>query len=109
MKYKKTISDSGIYAGLETRSYRLVGAFQVDNSYYELTDNNESGVKINTNELIGSPTCPCCGNQYAFAMCGCRKIHCIGDEAESTCPWCGNKGKYSTGGDGGFDVTRARG
>jgi uncharacterized protein YegL len=109
MKYKKTLKDSGIYAGLETMSYRLVGAYQVDNSYYELTDNNENGLKINTSELMGSPTCPCCGNQYAFAMCGCGKIHCIGDEEESTCPWCGSKGKYTSGGSGGFDVTRAQG
>ncbi len=109
MKYKKSISDSGIYSGLETRSYRLVGAFQVDNSYYELTDNNENGFKINTTELMGSPTCPCCGNQYGFAMCSCGKIHCIGDETESTCPWCGTKGKYGMSGDGGFDVTRAQG
>lgn len=109
MKYKKSISESGIYAGLETRSYRLVGAFQVDNSYYELTDNNEGSIKINTNELMGSPTCPCCGNQYGFAMCSCGKIHCIGDEEESTCPWCGSKGKYGFGGSGGFDVTRAQG
>jgi uncharacterized protein YegL len=109
MKYKKTISESGIYAGLETRAYRLVGAFQVDNSYYELTDNMENAFKINTNELMGSPTCPCCGNQYGFAMCSCGKIHCIGNEEESTCPWCNSKGKYGTGGAGGFDVTRAQG
>lgn len=109
MKYKKTITESGIYAGLETRSYKLVGAFQVDNSYYELTDNNETGFKINTNELMGSPTCPCCGNQYGFAMCSCGKIHCIGTEEESTCPWCNTKGKYGMGGSGGFDVTRAQG
>lgn len=109
MKYKKTISDSGIYAGLETRSYRLVGAFQVDNSYYELSDNDENGIKINSNELIGSPTCPCCGNQFGFAMCGCGKVHCIGEEEESTCPWCGTKGKYTSSGSGGFDVTRAQG
>ncbi len=109
MKYKKSLTGSGIYAGLETLAYRLVGAFQVDNSYYELCDDNQGKVKINTSELIGVPTCPCCGNQYAFAMCGCGKIHCIGDEEESTCAWCNSKGKYGSGGSGGFDVTRAQG
>jgi hypothetical protein len=109
MKYKKGSKDSGIYAGLETRSYRLVGAYQVDNSYFELTDNMESSFKVNTSELVGAPNCPCCGNQIAFAMCSCGKIHCIGDEEESTCPWCGNKGKYAAGGSGGFDVDRAQG
>ncbi len=109
MKYRKTTSDSGIYAGLETRGYKLVGAFQVDNTYYELSDNNENSFRINTSELMGSPTCPSCGNQYGFAMCSCGKIHCIGNEEESTCPWCNSKGKYGTGGAGGFDVDRAQG
>lgn len=109
MKYKKNVMESGIYAGLGTMYYRLVGAYQVDNSYQELSDENANSFKINTTELVGAPTCPCCGNQIAFAMCVCGKIHCIGDEAESTCPWCGNKGKYTAGGSDGFDVTRAQG
>lgn len=110
MKYRKSLTPSG-FPGYEynTLSYRLVGAFQVDNSYYELSD--ETGVKstVNTEELMGAPTCPCCGNQFAFAMCGCGNIHCIGDEEISTCPWCGNKGRYTSGGSGGFDVGRTQG
>lgn len=107
IKYRKTISPSGI-EGFDTMSYRLVGGFQVDHQYAELTDEGGLAQKINTEELIGAPTCPCCGNQIGFAMCSCGGIHCIGDEEESQCPWCGNKGRYGVG-DGGFDVTRTQG
>ena len=109
MKYRKTIAES-IYAGIElsSKSYKLVGAYQVDKSYFELADSTNFITKVNTDELIGGPTCPCCGNQIAFAVCVCDKIHCIGDEEISTCPWCNNQGSY-TSGEGGFDVSRTQG
>lgn len=107
MKYRKFIQPSG-FAGLETKAYRLVGGFQVDNSYFELCDDYGMQTKVSSEELIGAPACPCCGNQYGFAMCVCGKIHCIGDETMSTCPWCGNQGTYESGG-GGFDVNRTLG
>lgn len=109
MKYKKVINNSD-FAGLnyQTMSYRLVGGFQVDNTYYELSDGNEANLKINTSELMGAPTCPCCGNQYAFALCVCGKIHCIGTEEVSTCPWCNMSGTYGSG-SANFDVNRTQG
>jgi len=109
MKYRKTITSS-IYSGIElsSKKYKLVGAYQVDNAYFELADSNGFRNKINTDELIGGPTCPCCGNQIAFAMCICGEIHCIGDEEISTCPSCNNQDKYGIG-EGGFDVNRTQG
>jgi uncharacterized protein YegL len=110
MKYKKQITQNS-FAGIElnTLSYRLVGAFQVDNTYFELSDETATNKKINTEELIGAPTCPCCGNQFAFAACACGKLHCVGNEEISICPWCGNKGTYGFGEEGGFDVNRTQG
>ena len=109
IKYRKTIVSSS-FADIElvTKSFRLVGAFQVDNTYFELADTKTFNHTINTDELIGGPTCPCCGNQIAFAVCSCGKIHCIGEEETSTCPWCDNKGTYGSG-DGGFNVNRTQG
>jgi hypothetical protein len=109
MKYRRTIQDSKV-SGLElkTKIYKLVGAYQVDNNYFELSDENTNAIKVSSDELLGAPTCPCCGNQFAFAMCSCGKIHCIGDEEVSTCPWCGNQGSYGAG-EGGFDVNRTLG
>lgn len=109
IKYRKDISTNN-FGGLEmdTRSYKLVGAFQVDNTYFELSDDAKKDFKINTDELIGAPTCPCCGNQFAFAVCSCGNLHCLGNEEISTCPWCGNQGTYGAG-EGGFDVNRTQG
>ncbi|QLC65990.1 VWA domain-containing protein [Flavobacterium sp. LPB0248] len=109
MKYRKNIAHS-IYAGIElaSKNYKLVGAYQVDNNYFELADNSNFNTKVNTEELFGAPTCPCCGNQIAFAVCVCEKIHCIGDEQISTCPWCNNQGSYGYR-EGGFDVNRTQG
>jgi hypothetical protein len=92
----------------QTKAYRLVGGFQVDNTYTDFSDESNSNFKVNSDELIGAPSCPCCGNQFGFAMCRCEKIHCIGDEEVSTCPWCGNQGTYGAG-EGGFDVNRTQG
>ena len=109
MKYRKVLNPSGL-GGLElqTLSYRMVGGYQVDNSYFELCDSSAGQFKVNSDELNGAPACPCCGNQFGLAVCSCTKIHCIGDEEISTCPWCGSQGKYGTG-EGGFDVNRAQG
>ncbi len=109
MKYRKTIQESEIKGlNFNTLSYRLVGAFPVDDTYFELSDEQAVASKINSENLIGAPSCPCCGNQIGFAMCQCQKIHCIGEEEMSTCPWCGNTGHYGASG-GSFDITRSQG
>jgi uncharacterized protein YegL len=109
MKYRKVLNASN-FEGMDfqTLSYRLVGGFQVDNTYYELSDNSAGNFTVHSDELIGAPACPCCGNQFGLAICQCQKIHCVGNEELSTCPWCGTSGKYGSGG-GGFDVNRAQG
>ena len=108
MKYRRVVSDSG-FEGIElqSKSYKLVGAYRVDDVYHELSDASSTQFKVNTEELIGTPTCPSCGNQIAFAVCQCGQIHCLGDEKSSTCPKCGNQGEY--GASGGFDVNRTQG
>lgn len=109
MKYRRSLQPSEFSGmGLDTLEYRLVGAFQVDQHYFELSDETSGPSRINSDELIGSPTCPCCGNQIGFAMCSCGQLHCIGNEQVSTCPWCGRQGTYGIG-EGGFDVNRTQG
>ena len=109
MKYRKVINPSELGGlNLETLAYRLVGGFQVDNSYFDLCDDSSSINKVNSEELLGSPACPCCGNQYGFALCSCGKIHCIEGGGDNTCPWCGVVGSYGYG-NGGFDVNRTLG
>lgn len=93
---------------IETSSYRLVGPFNVDNTYFELSDGETRNTRISTEELEGFPSCPSCGNQVGFAVCACGGIHCVGSEDVSTCPWCGNKGRYGHG-DGHIDLNRTKG
>jgi len=109
MKYKRVIAPTS-YAGIElsSKSYKLQGAYQVDSSYFDLADETNLSSRVNTDELIGGPTCPCCGNQIAFAICTCGKLHCIGDETLSTCPWCNTQATYGSGG-AGFDINRTLG
>lgn len=106
IKYKKNVfiqrtGDVGL-------DYRLVGAFEVGNLYYELSGESTSNCEISTDELIGMPTCPCCGNQFAFGVCTCGKIHCVGNEDISCCPWCGNQAIYGFNEEG-FNVNRTQG
>lgn len=109
MKYRRAEQDAEIYGlNLNRLYYRLVGAFQVDKTYHELSDSNVKPASINSEELIGNPTCPCCGNQWGFALCSCGQIHCIGEEKLSTCPTCGNTAAYGAS-EGGFNVNRAQG
>lgn len=121
IKYRKDIIPSSI-PGMEymtTKSYKLVGAYAVDNNYYDLSYEKPQKFSINTNELIGAPTCPCCGNQFGFAMCGCGDIHCIGlsnishrdnpNPTESQCPSCNTRGMFGAGSDEGFNVDRTQG
>jgi uncharacterized protein YegL len=109
IKYQKKISPSqfgDLYAG-NVIEYKLVGAYPVDDSYFELSDNSGQS-QINTNMLSGFPACPCCGNQYGFSHCACGNIICVGDEEITKCPWCGVEAHFGFG-EGGASITRTRG
>ncbi len=110
VKYKLHTSPLEIGGmSMSSRHYRLQGAYNIANDYYELADNNAGFAgKINTEELMGFPACPSCGNQFGVAVCQCQKIHCCGNEEISTCPWCGNKAQYGSG-EGGMDLNRQLG
>lgn len=99
MKYKHstTETDFGSDLNLQTKYYRLVGAYPVDNSYFELSNEASLNQKISTEELEGFPTCPSCGNQWGFSVCACGRLHCSGNEKITVCPWCGNQGEYGFG------------
>jgi uncharacterized protein YegL len=112
IKYQKLLRDSPEFAefipNAKVITYRLIGAFPVENSYFELSEGRQAVGKINTDALYGFPTCPCCGNQYGFSTCMCGGIHCTSEEPVQTCPWCGQTAKYSLGGSN-MDVARTRG
>jgi len=107
IKYRKNVFE--VENGDIMMNYKLVGAFKVDNSYFEMSDENAGDLKISADILDGSPTCPCCGNQFGFGYDPtCGKIYCLEIQGLNTCPWCGAQGETSLG-ESGFDVNRTRG
>jgi uncharacterized protein YegL len=89
-------------------TYRLEGAFPVDNSYFELSSNIPPDNNVNTDLLKGFPSCPYCGDQWGFSVCVCGRIHCIGTAHKGICPWCDNEGDYEVP-DNGLNINRAEG
>jgi uncharacterized protein YegL len=109
IKYQKRISPSEFKDLIpSTMDYNLVGAFPIDNSYYDLCEGVNSTAKISTAELSGFPSCPCCSNQFGFSFCACGNILCTGEEEITKCPWCGIEAKFGLE-DGSYDINRTRG
>lgn len=110
VKYAKRLESLGV-EGLErfsALSFRLVGAYPVNGAKYASLS-TDGLKKINTTELIGSPTCPCCGNQLGVVVCDCGNIFCVGENNRNRCPWCGMEGELGTIAPGGMDITRGIG
>jgi len=109
IKYQKRLSSAEFKElALNVVDFKLVGAFPIESSYFELTDGEDTNLTINTSELSGYPSCPCCGNQFGFSYCACGKIICTGEEEISKCPWCGIEIKFGFG-EGSINVNRTRG
>lgn len=88
--------------------FKLVGAYTIDKEAYQsLSLANKN--KINSSELIGTPSCPCCGNQWGIVTCECGKVFCAGEDPHIKCPWCGIEGELGFCGPGGLDISRGLG
>lgn len=113
IKYAKRIKPLGIEGleGFNVTDFKLVGAYPIEEeSYKMLSDDSQGKRNINTLELFGAPTCPCCGNQFGFVVCGdCGNIFCVGENPTTKCPWCGAEGVLGEGKAEGMDVNRTRG
>lgn len=72
----------------QQQKYQLTGCYPVDNEYFDWSDEIKTSILVNTNQLIGTPTCPHCSNPSAFAMCSCGNLLCIDHTGLVTCPWC---------------------
>lgn len=108
VKYVKQISTSDFLPEFNVMDYKLVGAYSIDEESFESLSEGKSSRNINTNNLRGMPTCPCCGNQFGVVICECGNIMCS-DGYTALCPWCGMEGTLGGIEDGGIDITRGRG
>lgn len=104
-KHSKPFEGMEMFAATD---FKLLGAYPIDKeSYASLSAGYRT--KINTLELVGVPTCPCCGNQLGVVVCECGGIFCVGDNPRNQCPWCGIQGELGRCGSGGMDITRGLG
>lgn len=109
IKYQKRLSPSAFKeVSLNTLDYKLVGAFPIENSYYNLSEEIQSNLKISTTELVGFPSCPCCNNQFGFSFCTCGNVLCTGEEEITKCPWCEAEAHFGLT-EGSANVNRTRG
>jgi uncharacterized protein YegL len=109
IKYQKRLSPWQVSnLVMNTLDYKLVGAYPIDKSYFDLIDDSKSNRTVNTSELVGFPNCPCCGNQYGFSSCSCGNILCTGKEEIAKCPWCNIEERYGFG-NASINVTRTKG
>lgn len=98
-------------AKVSNSRYALVGCYPVKNTYFEMSSDQANVATVDSNQLMGFPGCPHCGNPIGFAMCDCGNTFCMAGPGEQTCPWCKRTSTFSRGeaGDPGVDLTRARG
>ncbi|MBC9129979.1 VWA domain-containing protein [Frischella sp. Ac48] len=90
--------------------YKLDGCYPVDNEYFDWSDNKNTALLVNTNQLIGAPGCPHCGNNIAFAVCNCGNLLCIDHTGDAICPWCEQQLQFNMDSpDEDFDVIRGKG
>ena len=108
VKYAKRLTKSDFILNANVLYFRLVGAYPIDEESYNSLSDGKSNRNINTNELIGLPTCPCCGNQLGVVICECGNIMCS-DARTSACPWCGIEGELGEISGNGINITRGRG
>lgn len=98
------------YENIPVSMFKLVGSYPINGEEYaSLSENGGHLPKIHTSELIGQPTCPCCGNQFGLVICECGNVFCVGEDGHAKCPWCGMEGELTSVGEGGMDVKRTRG
>lgn len=91
-----------------TNEFKLVGAYPIDEEIYNALSDGKSNKYINTRELRGIPTCPCCGAQNGVVVCECGNIMCM-DGDTTSCPWCGMEGTLGEISGSGMDITRGKG
>ncbi|NHQ85134.1 VWA domain-containing protein [Iodobacter sp. HSC-16F04] len=111
MKYDRAIQNVATQDfKLQVSRFEIAGCYPLEEDYFIWSDPRAMDLKVNSEDLIGTPGCPHCGNYTAFAACGCGKLMCINGPEEAFCPWCKKLVSFSfSGNDGGFDVGRGRG
>lgn len=108
IKYARRFNKENVESAYRSSGFKLVGAYPVDKEIYSSLSSGDLA-KISTNELLGAPTCPCCGNQFGGVLCECGNLFCADTSGELECPWCGVKGYLGEGISDGRNIKRGLG
>ena len=111
MKYERNSQTVKLKdVSIDISNYMISGCYPVEDEYFAFSDGISDKLKVNTSELLGTPSCPHCGNNSGFGMCKCGGIMCMNESDTAICPWCETEIYFGAGnGDNGFDINRARG
>lgn len=110
MKYRRVPDEYKAKFNLQLNQDGFVfeGSYRVDERYEEFSDVSGTQNQIKSHELMGTGSCPQCGNKHAFVICQCNAIFCIAGPGQATCPTCNRAGDFQWG-EGSVDVQRAKG
>lgn len=108
IKYARRFGEESNEFGYRATGFKLVGAYSIDGAAYSGLSSGQQ-TKINTKEIVGAPTCPCCGNQFGGVLCECGNLFCADTSGELECPWCGLKGFLGEGITDGRNIARGLG
>lgn len=110
VKYDRETEGREMYGlSYSASGYRLSGAYPVGDEYFALSDASASvNSTVSSDELIGAPNCPSCGNPYGISRCPCGQLFCADDSDRAVCPWC-NRQLFVGPGSGPIDLSRTQG
>ena len=111
MKYERNAQEVKLKdLSIDISNYVISGCYPVEDEYFAFSDGLSEQLKVNTSQLLGTPSCPHCGNNSGFGMCKCGGIMCMSESDVAICPWCKNEIYFSVDdGNHGFDIDRAKG
>jgi len=110
IKYDRLVEGKEMFGlSFQSSGYRLAGAYPLSDEYFTLSSGDGMvNSSVSSDNLIGAPNCPCCGNPYGLSKCPCGKLFCADDSDRAHCPWC-ERDLHSGAAGGPIDLSRTQG
>jgi uncharacterized protein YegL len=113
VKYERRTVDIPVgQSSINVATYRLLGAYQLKPSYFDLSESGASLQAANVTQMDRIPSCPQCSNAYALISCpSCGGVYCLDQPGAQRCPWCNVVANFQPAreGDEVDDIFRSRG
>lgn len=106
LKYERPLWDNQKTSS--TEQYHFVGAYPLEQDYFDWSDTRVNSRTISSEHLIGGGVCPHCQVSYGLVECGCGRLLCVEKEGEMQCPACQRRLNLVYG-EGHINMSRSRG